>query len=1030
MFATLFRRAGRVAAVLAAGLALSLGWSTAGRAQQQGTISGTVTDASTLKPVSGAQVFLPGLNLGTLAGTDGKYSIPDVPAGTHEIRVRLLGYKIVSQNVTVRAGQTTSLDFQLEPSAVGLKEVVVNVVTGVRQQRRDVGTNAANINASQVNQATVSDFNDLLSGRASGVVVQNVSGTTGTSQHIRIRGANSISLSNEPLVYIDGVRMSAGAQPVQAGGTGGQEPSALNDLNPENIANVQVIKGPAASALYGSNAANGVILITTKHGTNAATRFHFYGELGDMNDTHAYPPNVSSLMRIGPGPVIAPGANAGINASAFTSCPNVDAALGNCTQDVMLTFNTLLDPRTTPFSLGHTDLLGGSLSGGGNEVTYFLSGERQFERNVISYNVNTRTTATATFNVQANDKFNVGLNMMYVANRLILPQNDNDIFSPILNGIFGAAAYLPGTGAYGGNMGSYLNYGFYFSPDELRNLLQIHNVDRLTVGGNMDWNPLPWLLVHANGGMDLNDINDNQTLQPNLLPIATSYALGFRDAARTNRYNYTANGSVQGTFDLTKDLTSATLIGAHYEESREGVTECYGYGLVPGLASCDATSQGFFVNENYSRLRSVAGFGQEQLSWRDRLYLTAGLRVDNNSAFGGQIGAQYYPSVNLSYVMSDESWFPKSSLLSSFRVRGGWGVSGLRPGFRDAQTLFSSVVAIVNGSQTTGVTISSTGNPDLKPERISEWEGGFDAGLFNERVGVQFTYYNKKSKDALVAKPLPPSYGLTGTVFSNIGEVQNYGIEASVNATALDKSAIGLNLGVSVSTNHNEVLTLGGVPSFVVGRSGQTVQTGLALGSYKQIPYTYKDANGDGIIVPSEITLGDSSTFINESLPTWDGSISADLRLFDFIHVNTLFEARGGNGQYDLTTQFDCSRSYLSNRRGCPETDNPNAPLANQARFVAYEYLGTTAGYIGKAAFMKWRELSVRMNAPRSLQTAMPFTRGLSLTLAARNLGTFTSYNGIDPEIIEQGGNTQFNQGEFNTQPAPRIFTARVDVSF
>ncbi|MDP2479616.1 MAG: SusC/RagA family TonB-linked outer membrane protein [Candidatus Palauibacterales bacterium] len=1030
MFATLFRRAGRVAAVLAAGLALSLGWSTAGRAQQQGTISGTVTDASTLKPVSGAQVYLPGLNLGTLAGEDGKYRIPDVPAGSHELRVRLLGYKVISRNVTVRSGQTTTVDLQLEPSAVGLKEVVVNVVTGVRQQRRDIGTNAANINASQVNQTSVSSFNDLLSGRASGVVVQNVSGTTGTSQHIRIRGANSISLSNEPLVYIDGVRVSAGAQPVVAGGTGGQEPSALNDLNPENISNVQVIKGPAAAALYGSNAANGVILITTKHGTNAETRFHVWGELGDMNDMTSYPPNVSSLMRIGPGPVIAPGANGGINASAFTSCPNVYAAQGACTQDVMLTFNPLLDPRTTPFTLGHQDRLGGSLTGGGNEVTYFLSGDRQFERNVISYNVNTRTSATATFNVQANDKFNVGMNVMYLANRLILPQNDNDIFSPILNGIYGSAAYLPGTGAYGGNMGSYLNYGFFFSPDELRSLLQIHNTDRLTIGGNMDWNPTPWLLVHANGGLDLNDIEDAQTLQPNLLPIATSYALGYRDNSRTNDYNYTANGSVQATFDLTQDVTSATLLGAHYEESRTGVTECYGYGIVPGLASCDATSQGFFVNENFSRLRTVAGFGQEQLSWRDRMYLTFGLRVDNNSAFGGNIGAQFYPSANFSYVMSEEPWFPKSNILSSFRVRAGWGVSGLRPGFRQAQTLFSSVVAIVNGSQTTGVTINSTGNPGLKPERITEYEGGFDAGFLNERLGLQLTYYHKTSKDALVAKPLPPSYGLTGTVFDNIGKVQNYGFEASLNATALDQSAVGLDLGVSMSTNHNEVLTLGGVPSFVVGRAGQSVQEGLALGAYKQIPYTYSDANGDGIIVPSEITLGDSSTFINESLPTWEGSISADLRLFDFIHVNTLFEARGGNGQFDLTTEFDCVNSYLSNRRGCPETDNPNAPLANQARFAAYGYLGTNAGYVGKAAFMKWRELSIRMNAPQSLASAMPFTRGLSLTLAARNLHTFTGYNGIDPEIIEQGGNTQFNQGEFNTQPAPRIFTARVDVSF
>jgi TonB-linked SusC/RagA family outer membrane protein len=1027
MFAMLFRRAGRVAAVVAAGLALSLGWSTAGRAQQEGTIAGTVTDASTLRPVAGAQVYLPGLNLGTLAGDDGRYTIPAVPAGTHELRVRLLGYKLISQSVTVRAGQTTRIDIQLEPSAVGLKEVVVNVVTGVQSQRRDIGTNTSTINVNQVNQTNVSDFNDLLSGRAAGVVVQNVSGATGTAQHIRIRGANSISLSNEPLVYIDGVRVTAAAQPLQAGGVGGQEPGALNDLNPENIANVQVIKGPAASAIYGSNAANGVILITTKRGTNAETRFHFWGALGDMNDVTAYPNNMSSLTRIASGPML--NADGTINSSAFASCSSYFAAVGACTQDVTLSHNTLLDPRTTPFTTGHQDRVGGSLTGGGNEVTYFLSGDRQFERNVLNQNVNTRTSATATFSVQANDKFNVGMNLMYLANRLILPQADNDVFGPLANGLFGAALYVPGVGRYGGTEGSYRNF-YAFTPSELRVNLVSHEVDRLTLGGNMDWNPLPWLLVHANGGMDLNDIQDAQTLQPNLLPIGGGYTTGFRDNARENRYNYTANGSMQATFDLTDDLTSATLVGGHYEESRQGVTECYGEAIVPGLASCDATSQAFLINENYSRIRTVAGFGQEQLSWRDRAYLTVAGRMDNNSAFGGQIGLQFYPSANFSYVLSEEPWFPTGSGLSSFRVRAGWGQSGLRPGFRDAQTLFEPIVAIVNGGAQTGVTISSTGNPDLKPERIAEWEAGFDAGFLNERVGLQFTYYHKTSKDALVAKPLPPSYGLTGSVFSNIGEVQNYGVEASLNATAISNATVGLDLGASISTNHNRVLSLGGVPAFTSNRGIQVVEKGLALGSYKQIPYTFSDANGNGYIDDSEITLGDSASFINEALPTWEGSFSADLRLFDFIHVNTLFEARGGNAQADETTYFRCLLGFGNSYKGCADSESPNAPLADQARWISYLFLNTESGYISKADFMKWRELSVRFSAPQSLVSAVPFTRGLSVTLAARNLRTFTSYTGIDPEINESGGNLQFNQNEFLTQPAPRIFTARVDVSF
>ena len=1064
MLSTLFKRAGPSALAAAAALAL-LGLAAPVQAQQ-GAVDGRVVDASNLQPIQGAQVTIQGTQLGALTDEDGRYRVRGVPAGEQTVRVRLVGYRSATRTVEVEAGETVTADFQLQVSAVELQEVVVNVVTGEQQNRRRLGTNESVINADEVDKGPISTFQDLLQGRAEGVVLQQASGTTGGGTKIRIRGANSLSLSNEPLVFIDGVRISAGSNSPDAGFTGGQETSRLNELNPEDIANIQVIKGPAATAQYGANAANGVILIQTKSGQGVSqTRWRVWAETGDLSDITDYPANVLAFTNLdpnnatgfgGPNPsywVRFPDGALGITSTpdgqseifnffAISPCPNFQAATGACSQDLLYRHNSLRDPRTSPFDNGTSQSFGGSVQGGGEILSYYVSADRSEERNVLPNNVMNRFTGQANMNARPNDNVDLNVSFKYIDANYVLPNNDNNLFSPLINGLLAAPAFIPGDGGLftegefrGTNHASFAHYGFFLTPDEVARFGFSQKTDRVTIGTNGNWNPTDWLNIYGNVGMDNSTIDEPFTLQRGMGSIGGSFTLGFRNRSTGQRKVWTANSSAEATFELTDWLTSSTTVGGSFDDETVDRTSCFGADLVPGLDSCAATASLFSVDEDFSRIRTLAGFVQQRFAVNDRLFMVGAVRMDNNSAFGGEIGEQFYPSANASWVLSEEPFFPETGdWLTELRLRGAVGWSGVRPGFRDALTLFSPVSVTVGGSSESAATISSTGNPNLEPERVREFEGGFDASFASNRLNLQFTYYNKESTDALIQRRLPPSFGLTGAVFDNLGKIKNQGIEASLNAEALNTEDVGLDFSLNFSTNDNEILELGeGVEDIIFNRGTQAHKEGFSAGAYFQPTTAFNDANGDGLLSIDEVEVtSDTAVFVNEVLPTWTSSLSTNLRLFQVISARALLDARGGNATNNATESFRCERGFTSGLRptACDAVGDPNAALSDQARFIANRFLGSEIDYLEDAAFLKLREVSIRFNAPPSLGEAVPALEGSSFTLSARNLATITDYSGLDPEINETGGSSNFTQGEFNTMPPPRILTARLDLRF
>ncbi len=1006
-------------------LGMAIGFSSIA-AQATGTVTGQVINAATGQPLTEVQMVVVGTNIGSLTNENGRFLINRVPEGQREIRAVILGFAQQVQIVTVTAGQTTVIDFQLNAAAIALEALVVSTPSGRETRARELGTKVAQVDVAQISPAYLNTVGDVLAGRSAGVVMQSVGGTTGTSQRIRIRGANSLSLDNEPLVFLDGVQINTligGAL-----GSGGVQVSRLNDVNPNEIENIEVVKGPAASALYGTAAANGVILITTKRGRPGNTQWAAWAETGSIEDVADYPFNYESYsIQDSSAPLF--NANGLLNTTAYPSCPNRSAAAGTCTQDGTLSFNTLRDSRTTPFTTGWRNRYGASVRGGTEQVRYFASGQMESEEGVIYFNTLDKVNLRANLDAALSEAVDLSVSFGYTHSKLGLNNNDNSIFSPIINGLIGRAYFIPPVeGEFPEGIPNDDNYNWGFNLYELQNLVNYQDVDRMTLSSNLAWRPLPWLTVSANGGVDLTNNFDYNTLQPGKLPIAESYTKGFRNSERETRYLYSATFSAVSTFQLRHDLLSNTTVGFAYDQNQQKNTTCYGSSLVPGTASCGTTAALFNVDEDYFDIKTVGGYVQQELGWRDKTFLALGVRGDDNSAFGADFGFVYYPSASLSWVIGEEDWFPELDWMSVLRLRTAYGTSGLRPGMRDAVTLYQPTTVATPGGDAPGVALSVTGNTELKPERSTEYEFGFDTGFLQDRIAVEFTYYNKESKDALIRRQLAPSLGLTTSVFANLGSIQNSGTELLVNAELLRMEDVGLNLGFTNTTLKNEVLDIGeGVEDIIFNRGLQRHTQGHSAGGFWQRPVTYDDANGDGKLTNDEVTVGPDPVFLGTSLPKWQRTVFADLRIFDWITVSTLFEGRGGHLTGNDTENFRCG---VYSTRGCSAVGNPDATLQEQAAHIADRYLGSAALYVEKADFWKWREVSVSFDMPSFLtQYAQPLD-GLRVTLAGRNLATWTDYSGIDPEGVEGGGGQNFSQSEFNTQPPVRYFTIRLDYSF
>ncbi|HSU16381.1 SusC/RagA family TonB-linked outer membrane protein [Longimicrobium sp.] len=993
---------------LAAAVALLLALPAAARpaAAQTGEVGGTVVAAGSNRPLAGAQVAVQGTDRRAVTDAAGRFRIGGLSGTEVTLRATTLGYQGATR--TARVGDT-GVRLELNESAIALNAVVVTG-TGVPTERRALGNAVGRIDAAQVTrEAPITSVQSLLNGRAPGVVIQPGTGAVGTGARIRIRGASSFSLSNEPLVYVDGVRINSTAATGPANQAFGSSTiSRINDINPEDIQSIEVLRGPAAATLYGTEASNGVIQIITKKGsTGGGTQWSVNVRQGANFLSN---PEGRFWVNWGPIPAAAPTASRTLDTVPFDIVERENA-------------------RGTPiFRTGHQQQYDLAVSGGTDKFRYYASGGYENGQGAEASNDTRRYTTRLNLTVAPNPRLSFDAGMGYTNGLTHLSAEagfGGRVWSTVLaspSNTVGALAHQ--RGFHSGTPEEY---------DALYNFSQ--GINRFIGSLQVNHRPFGWFQHRLSVGADFTR-EDNITFLPRIdslisNPVFGSEALGSKEITNGDIRYRTIDYSGTASFDLTPRLTSKTTFGGQYYRTKGDTV--YAYGEVfpaPGLTAIDATTSSR-VNNEYSLENAELGFfGQEQLGWNDRLFFTFGLRTDDNSAFGTDFDRVYYPKASASWVVSEEPFF-HLPFLNTLLLRAAYGEAGKQPPTFAAQRTFAP--AIGTGDQP-AVTPQFLGNATLGPERGKELELGFDAGFLDDRAGIEVTYYNKRVEGAILEREIAPSIGFFGTQFFNAGQVKNWGWELSARGRPVDRRNVGLDLNLSVATNSNRIVTLG-LPGLTSVTAGSFLEhrEGYAIGSFFEQRVLSAELNAAGQATNVMCDNGDGGSmlctgadgrygtaddapnvFLGRSLPKVEGAFSSTLTLFRNWRVYGLLDFKTGMKKVDGNTRVRCTFFGRCEENYYPARFDPVRIAQIQSSRNLVDFL------IQDASFAKLREVSLTYALPELLARRAGAQRA-SLSLAGRNLATWTNYPGLEPEAMFLGGTRGGNFGAFEQTTLPQL---------
>lgn len=996
---------------------------------QPGTavIRGRVTETGGTAPIAAAQVVLTGTRQGAVTDADGRYVLRGVAPGTALLRVVRLGYQPITRTVAVTAGGEVVADFSLE-RAVKTLDAVVTTATG-EQSRKSYGNVVATLKAdSLAEKASATNVNELLQGRIAGVQVVQGSGQTGTSSSIRIRGTSSLSLSNEPLIIVDGVRIDNSPAP---GNFSTQRINNFNGINPEEIESMDVLKGPSASALYGTAAANGVIVIKTKRGQSGATRWATSAEVGQVSQPAEFFDNYRAWGRNVVG---------GVPGTAAVLCRISDQSLGRCVRDSLTTFNPLMNPETRPFKTQPRFQLGVNASGGNDNLKYFFSAERMEETgpyrmpdaeisrlttlrgsaprgDQIEPNKLTQTSLRGNFSFPLGKKADMAISTGYIDRGLLSPFDGGFFAGLSFQTYFAPGFRTPTNGTSAQHIGDILS------------VTQFRRDQRFTGSNQINWKPFSWLSNRAVFGLDQISGYSYRFARANEGTI-TGWGppgqTGGRDANRNVFSRYSVDVGSTASFTLTPAITSKTSVGAQWFKDTQYETVVQGYTLPPGAQTPNGASirtSSEFTSEN----ATFGAFVQQDFAWNDRLFLTGSVRTDQNSAFGRNAGNTLYPRAAVSYVLTEEPWFPQWKSISNLRFRAAWGQAGVQPGTIAALQFLNANTVPLGGTEVGALRLGAIGNFDLRPEVTTETETGVDVGLFNNRVNVEATYFRKLSRDALFQNPLPPSFGAGASQWQNIAAVQNAGFELSIDWQVVNSDAFTWSTRVNGSHINNKLVDAGSA-QLAVTQGSRNVVGYPTFGLWARPIKSFTDANNDGILTESEIVVGDTAEFKGPTLPVNEAGWSNTIGFFkNSLQVSTLLDYRGGHfNQWG----FENQRCISGN---CEAVNVPGSPLAGQAAAVTTTSarLGNSVwGYFQENDFIRFRELSVSYRLPERLSRGLK-SRNTTIALVGRNIGMiWTRFPGIDPETNGAVQNTGGGNNDFFSAPLLRYWTVRVNMGF
>lgn len=962
-------------------------------AQQVGSVTGTIVDAINRQPLSGAQISIEGTQRGGLSDARGRFLILQVPAGPQTVRVTFIGYGTQTREITVDAGGAVTLEFELRISAITLDEVVVTGTAGAVDKRK-VGSSMATLNVAQVQEnLPITDFGSILQARIPGVRSIGAVGGVGVGRQLQIRGTASFSLNQRPVVYIDGVRVDASAGEWGGlGGTaccsfsGGAGEDRLGDLNPEDIDRVEILKGAAAATLYGSEASNGVIQIFTKRGrSNSPPQFTLNLATGFNRLRENLETTLNPEFR-GPDGFQAWDANEHLIENGPIATVDVTA------------------------------------QGGGEDVTYFVSGGYNFEEGSIKPNNMKRGNMRLNLRWVASEKWTFAINSAYTQNDILSLQSGNNWMALLGNALLGNPRKA--------NVDE--PYGEPWLP--VHNIKQVDTHDetaRWTGGLTASYNPTSWFSNKLTVGMDNVDEQKNR-----LLPFGFYYVyvgtdgernLGFR-RARTITADYLGTLAVPEYFGIGQEFSFGAQGFWATDERNMAIGEGFAGSGVTTVGGAAITS----ASESFNETVNVGLFAQDRFSYADKLFATVGIRVDGNSAFGENYGLKAYPKFDMAYMISQEGFLP--TFISSMKLRGAVGQAGKFPGaFTQFQTYSPQTVL----NDVAGVQPNNPGNADLKPETTMEIEGGFDAGLFDDKLGLVFTYYYAKTTDALLGINKPPSEGFGSSRQENVGEILNRGWEASINYTPINTANLRWSVDLNLDSNHNEILNLGKQATettYMVrdGKGGFEEITVTQLGTHEEgyeLRASWTRMINGYDAATNKHTRTSRSVYQGQRLPKWSGSIGntfsfGAFRLYGLVSTDqgavfsngdrTYRTRQGGGDEWNGLFDFD-------NRDA---NGNPTETMASDSLLN----LQSLVSLYDSRSNVRLREASISYSMPMDLSNRFGLGRTV-FTLSGQNLWWWDDCNCVDPDMLYQGGSNTATSG-FLAMPQSRKFMFSIRTGF
>ena len=1034
---------------------------------QTGTVTGTVRSAVGARALSGTQVHFPALERGGLTTEAGRFLLQNIPVGTYELRAERLGFQPMSQSVDVTAGATIVVDFSLEERAISMEGIVV---TGVAAETPEVELpfTVERVAVDAVTRSPSATVGGVLQGKVPGLKVVSGSGQPGSEPSFQLRGPTSITGSQSPLVVIDGVITNAG----------------IADIDPADIESIEVVKGAAAAALYGSRAQAGVIQIQTRTGASlrqGQTQFiarttyqansieHYYG----IAEHHQWRmnPELTQFLDV----------NGDVISLPYDGAPALND--GGNGRNAFTTF--MVNPYPFPIANPIEQFFDP-----GNRVSQYFAVAGNEGRTNYRISFDYTSEAGAIELAQGLKQYNARLNLgqsfgdFQVSAQTYFAKRDRGLLAEGGGGIIRgltfttAAADLmatdPATGEVN-HIGEPINQG-NVTRNPLYDLTHIEDEESRTRGmGGLDatWSPISWLSIQGNGSFDRIETNRHRYEPPGLLRPYNTPATGEIMASNDVRLEMNASLTAALNLQLAEGLTSRSRFRYLVESLEEDGFEIEGNNLpVKGVQRISLIGGTPDADSYRRQTRSVGYFGITSLTYQNKYILDMLLRRDGSSLFGAEERWQTYYRFSAAWRMTQEPWL-NVSWLTELKPRYSRGTSGGRPEF-DAQY---QTYAVTSGS----ITPETLGNANLKPELATEQEFGIDA-IIAERLQIQANYVATEIEDQLLLVPLPSVAGFESQ-WRNGGTVASKTYELALEAALLERENMVWTARLNLDRTKNEITELNVAPYRISDyRAGLYVREGEVLGSY----YGYRwptacadlpsgtdcssfDVNDEGYLV----YVGQGNTWrdgISKSLwgttgtvdgvpyswglpigPLNSGHNSADQKLGDSepslnasllqnfewgnIGVSLLFDSEFGAQVYNQTLQWRCRDGHCPMMDQFGKSEETMKPITYYNAIGFYSNNKNNSYFTEDADYIKLRELSFRYTLQASSMPAMMQRAGISqatINLTGRNLKTWTDYRGFDPEVGKNtfGGSAAVGRIDEYFYPNFRSFGIDVELVF